>query len=193
MCVCKGEFFNYEICIRDETNPMMSDLMPLKYFYIDDGPYFRTLSHLIEHYTKYEDGLPGVLKRNVEPAMLQHLNMPNPSNSLLKPVMNINSKPPAIPNTMQPNLLQANMIQSSSSSISNSSSSNGLSQRTANPDQPFNRGGNNNSGGANNSSGGDTNGFKSSDALTKAHLFKSRTLLNDQSNENLKNYYLIFD
>jgi hypothetical protein len=44
-----NEFFNYEICIRDEQQEG-------KLYYIDDGPYFRTLGHLIEHYTKYEDG-----------------------------------------------------------------------------------------------------------------------------------------
>jgi len=155
-----NEFFNYEICIRED---LLIDSMPQKYFYIDDGPYFRTLEHLIEHYTKYEDGLPGVLKRNVEPYMIQHLNntsLINSNQSLLKPV-----------NKQQ----QISSNGSSNNSSSSSMNGNGFTKLTNNNnDQQF-RGNNNN----NNSSG--DNNFKSSDALTKAHLFKSRTLLNDQS------------
>lgn len=43
------EFFNYEICIKEEANDM-------KLYFIDDGPYFRKLTHLVDHYSKYEDG-----------------------------------------------------------------------------------------------------------------------------------------
>lgn len=100
-----GEFFNYEICLKDQ-------ILTNKYYFIDDGPYFKTLSHLIEHYSKYEDGLPGLLT---------------------KPIQSSTS--------------------SSSFKFKQTSSSTGLII----PEMPR------------------------SDALTKANLFKSRTLLNDQS------------
>ena len=44
----KDDFYNYEICFKEEG----------KYYFIDDGPYFRSLEHLIEHHFKFEDGLP---------------------------------------------------------------------------------------------------------------------------------------
>ncbi|CAF0796674.1 unnamed protein product [Brachionus calyciflorus] len=53
------EFFNYEICLKDQSNG--------RYYFIDDGPYFRSLPQLIEHYSKYEDGLPGLLTRPISP------------------------------------------------------------------------------------------------------------------------------
>jgi hypothetical protein len=160
-----NEFFNYEICIRED---LLIDSTPQKYFYIDDGPYFRTLEHLIEHYTKYEDGLPGVLKRNVEPYMIQHLNntsLINSNQSLLKPV-----------NKQQ----QISINGSSNNSSSSSMNGNGFTKLTNNNNNNNNNDDQQFRGNNNNNSSGDNN-FKSSDALTKAHLFKSRTLLNDQS------------
>jgi len=160
-----NEFFNYEICIRED----MIDLNPQKYFYIDDGPYFRTLEHLIEHYTKYEDGLPGVLKRNVEPYMIQHLN----NSSLIKSNQSL-LKPVGVGNNKQ------QIFSSNGSNNSSNSSMNGngfiTNHKIGNSNEQQFRNGNVNS----SSNSGDSN-FKSSDALTKAHLFKSRTLLNDQS------------
>ena len=44
------EFFNYEIIRLNETT-----------FYIDDGPYFPSLEHLIDHYCRIPDGLPTTL------------------------------------------------------------------------------------------------------------------------------------
>lgn len=36
-----------------------------RWFYIDDGPLFETLPHLVDHYIQYSDGLPTVLKKPV--------------------------------------------------------------------------------------------------------------------------------
>jgi hypothetical protein len=45
-----NEFFNYEIIrLNDST------------YYIDDGPYFDSLEHLIDHYCRIPDGLPTTL------------------------------------------------------------------------------------------------------------------------------------
>ena len=33
-----------------------------RWFYIDDGPLFETLPHLVDHYLQYADGLPCVIK-----------------------------------------------------------------------------------------------------------------------------------
>lgn len=38
-----------------------------KYLYIDDGPYFASLEHLISHYMEFADGLPVTLRYFVEP------------------------------------------------------------------------------------------------------------------------------
>jgi hypothetical protein len=49
-----NEFFNFEIvCINDTT------------YYIDDGPYFDSLEHLIDHYCRIPDGLPTTLTCSV--------------------------------------------------------------------------------------------------------------------------------
>jgi hypothetical protein len=45
-----NEFFNYEIIRLNETT-----------FYIDDGPFFESLEHLIDHYCRIPDGLPTTL------------------------------------------------------------------------------------------------------------------------------------
>jgi tyrosine-protein kinase len=44
------EVFNFEIIRLNETT-----------FYIDDGPYFDSLEHLIDHYCRIPDGLPTTL------------------------------------------------------------------------------------------------------------------------------------
>ncbi len=79
--IWNNEFFNYEICVANrssqdslETNISNTNnnnnnnglLFPdgERFFYIDDGPYFRKLSHLIDHYSKYEDGR--VQKQNTD-------------------------------------------------------------------------------------------------------------------------------
>lgn len=46
---CK-EIFNFEIIRLNEAT-----------FYIDDGPYFNSLEHLIDHYCRIPDGLPTIL------------------------------------------------------------------------------------------------------------------------------------
>jgi len=45
-----NEFFNYEIIRLNDTT-----------FYIDDGPFFDSLEHLIDHYCRIPDGLPTTL------------------------------------------------------------------------------------------------------------------------------------
>jgi hypothetical protein len=46
----ENEFFNYEIIRYNEFT-----------WYIDDGPYFDSLEHLIDHYCRIPDGLPATL------------------------------------------------------------------------------------------------------------------------------------
>lgn len=48
------EFFNYEIIRLNETT-----------FYIDDGPFFDSLEHLIDHYCRIADGLPTTLTYSI--------------------------------------------------------------------------------------------------------------------------------
>ena len=151
-----GEFFNYEICVREE-NP------EFKLFYIDDGPYFRTLAHLIEHYSKYEDGLPCVLKRSIEPGFSVHNTIGQP---------NLNSTQIQIKTSRQ------NISNSSNNSLRNE-----MNHLNAN----------NGCGGINQlqqliklDSFDQMNdqmqfGHTRTDAMAKVNLFKSRTLLNDQS------------
>ena len=47
----ENEFFNYEIIRLNESA-----------YYIDDGPYFDSLEHLVDHYCRIPDGLPITLK-----------------------------------------------------------------------------------------------------------------------------------
>ena len=49
-----NEFFNYEIVRLNETT-----------FYIDDGPFFESLEHLIDHYCRIPDGLPTTLMHSI--------------------------------------------------------------------------------------------------------------------------------
>ncbi|CAF0872183.1 unnamed protein product [Rotaria sordida] len=49
-----NEFFNFEIVYLNETT-----------FYIDDGPFFDSLEHLIDHYCRIPDGLPTTLTCSV--------------------------------------------------------------------------------------------------------------------------------
>ena len=48
------DFYNFEIVRLNQTT-----------FYIDDGPYFDTLEHLIDHYCRIADGLPTTLTCSV--------------------------------------------------------------------------------------------------------------------------------
>ena len=48
------EFFNFEIICLDTTT-----------FYIDDGPFFDSLEHLVDHYCRIPDGLPTTLTYSV--------------------------------------------------------------------------------------------------------------------------------
>jgi tyrosine-protein kinase len=69
-----NELFNYEIVRLDDTT-----------FYIDDGPYFDSLEHLIDHYCRIPYGLPTtltcsinqsreVVRSRVQPFITSHTN-----------------------------------------------------------------------------------------------------------------------
>ncbi|XP_066920050.1 tyrosine-protein kinase HTK16-like [Clytia hemisphaerica] len=49
--VCEKKVFHFQIQSRAD-----------RWFYIDDGPLFETLPHLVDHYLQYADGLPCVIK-----------------------------------------------------------------------------------------------------------------------------------
>lgn len=51
-----NEIFNFEIISIDEQT-----------LFVEDGPYFSTLEHLIDHYCRIPDGLPTVLMYGVSP------------------------------------------------------------------------------------------------------------------------------
>jgi hypothetical protein len=142
------EFFNYEICAKE---------LPLanKYYFIDDGPYFKSLTNLIEHYTKYEDGLPGILTKSIHPSSIMN---------------NSNSSQRQQQKQQQPFASAALGISASSSTASGSF--NHMQPHHNNHPQLNSNG---------SGSSGDTLSHSKSDALTRANLFKSRTLLNDQS------------
>ncbi|UJR38014.1 hypothetical protein I4U23_030696 [Adineta vaga] len=84
----EGEFFNYEIIRLSDTT-----------FYIDDGPYFDSLDHLIDHYCRIPDGLPTtltcsvnrfgqVLNSRVQPFSLSSINQKsNEISGTVKPVL----------------------------------------------------------------------------------------------------------
>lgn len=52
-----SEFFNYEIIRLNDTT-----------YYIDDGPFFESLEHLIDHYCRIPDGLPMTLMFSINPS-----------------------------------------------------------------------------------------------------------------------------
>lgn len=52
-----SEFFNYEIIRLNDTT-----------YYIDDGPFFESLEHLIDHYCRIPDGLPTTLMFSINPS-----------------------------------------------------------------------------------------------------------------------------
>ena len=154
-----GEFFNYEICIRELpqfANHLTHTSTQTKYFFIDDGPYFKSLEHLVEHYTKYEDGLPGLLTRPIANANTNTTQQPMtlPRQGLAMPP----PPPPTITNK----------------SNKPSGANIGHQKIANNDDLLLNRRVSSSS-----TSSSDLNAKSS--ALTKASLFKSRTLLNDQS------------
>lgn len=46
----------------------------MKRFFIDDGPYFNSLEHLVDYYSSCADGLPAPLSNPVSPTRLAALN-----------------------------------------------------------------------------------------------------------------------
>lgn len=129
------EFFNYEICSKEKSN--------IRYYFIDDGPYFRSLAHLVEHYSKYEDGLPGILTRPVAP--------------------NVDIMPSSLGNNNKfsntPLIRQSSTL--SSSSLQNPQIQDLINQKLMQTSISSN-----------------SSNFKN-DTLSKANLFKSRVLLNE--------------
>lgn len=126
-----AEFFNYEICVR-EPSPALSAQQ--RYFYIDDGPYFRNLSHLVEHYSKYEDGLPGLLLKVIRPnsvllppsagpAAVQQFLTPDFLRGSIKSSQQHNGKQIQQLHQQPPTSSSSTLINSTSSSSSSSSSS----------------------------------------------------------------------
>jgi hypothetical protein len=142
-----GEFFNYEICVKDA--------LANKYFFIDDGPYFKSLPNLIEHYTKYEDGLPGILTKSIHSSAISN------GSSASSMSASISSRP-------------QKQSQFSSAMSTSSSSTSSTASGPFNHIQPHM---------SHQHGNVDTLGHSKSDALTRANLFKSRTLLNDQSKQ----------
>lgn len=170
-----AEFFNYEICIKDLpqfATPLSNNN---KYYFIDDGPYFKSLPSLIEHYTKYEDGLPGLLTKPISPLSLTFSSMSNSSSTTFNHLNN---------NVIDVRQLKSNQSKQTTNMqklISNNidpinTQSNTLANISNHPLMQFNSMTNSSV------STSSSNDFGSkSNALTKASLFKSRTLLNDQS------------
>ena len=161
-----NEFFNYEICIKD---------LNIKYYFIDDGPYFRSLPHLIEHYMKYEDGLPGLLTKPIPPTPFGQNDL-FISNQMPVPAQrNIGTNQFKSSNNMNNSSNKLNSV--SAINMNNGQTLMNISNQMS-QSQAFINNGINNNGVSNNNN---NNIQAKSDALTKANLFKSRTLLNDQS------------
>ena len=47
-----------------------------KYYCVDDGPYFRSLDHLIDYYMRYQDGFPCKLRSPISPDSVHCRNLP---------------------------------------------------------------------------------------------------------------------
>ena len=129
--------------------------------------YFKSLENLIEHYTKYEDGLPGLLTKSISPmSILQNLLMPISSTmprqihltqQMLMSKNVASQKLPAAAQVQQKLVMPSDVL-ASGQTLMNISNHQLMHQSSTSQD--FN---------------------SKSNALTKASLFKSRTLLNDQS------------
>lgn len=169
--IYNGEFFNYEICVKDLVASQSQQQQ--RFYFIDDGPYFRSLSHLIEHYTKYEDGLPGILTKPIHPSStMNHQNGINgsatkqhhqvkPHHQFSSSTTSSNSSVNSGPlNHIQPNVI-CNMMNMMNFSVNNNNMNGSSCSNQSTPHTPFQS--------------------SKSDALLRANLFKSRTLLNDQS------------
>ncbi|KAK3095299.1 hypothetical protein FSP39_012959 [Pinctada imbricata] len=55
----KKAVFNFEIKVMEYQDQLVH--------YIDDGPFFQSLEHLIDHYSRYADGLSAKLRASVNP------------------------------------------------------------------------------------------------------------------------------
>lgn len=83
-----GNVYNFEIQTKNEN------------LYIDDGPYFLSLENLIEHYMKYEDGLPTKLTQPIrKPSSDQHeaTNHSRPQHRNPPPDVGRNAPPSGFP------------------------------------------------------------------------------------------------
>ncbi|CAF0975813.1 unnamed protein product [Adineta ricciae] len=109
----EGEFFNYEIIRMNDTT-----------FYIDDGPYFDTLDHLIDHYCRIPDGLPTTLTCSIN-RFGQIINSRVQPFSVTPPV---NQKSNETPLTVKP-VLQRQMSAAETSSNHRTIPASSLSRR----------------------------------------------------------------
>lgn len=64
-----------------------------RWYYIDDGPLFETLPHLVDHYIKHMDGLPVLLMEPIPPThnVRPPVSVPPPRQAL--PTVPVSSKP----------------------------------------------------------------------------------------------------
>jgi hypothetical protein len=115
------------------------------------------LEHLIEHYTKYEDGLPGLLTKSIQSMpMLGVMTISRPHTPQFTNTQTTNGKPFKTSSTN--NGGSKNVLNNNDLLINQMTQ---IQQQHSSTSNDFN---------------------SKSNALTKASLFKSRTLLNDQSN-----------
>ena len=198
--IWNGEFFNYEICtndipLYDQPTPRMH-----RHYYIDDGPYFLSLGHLVEHYQKYEDGLPGSLTKPIRPENKQllmpasaapkvaspfhqpHLTISNSfgQNGSVKSVGGPVAKP--LPSSLSSSLASLNSSSSSTCPLIPPTNVT-LSfnhQHLSNTSTPNSAAMCRSSPTENSVNPSNRNNLNNS-ALIKATLFKNRTLLNEQS------------
>ncbi len=112
---------------------------------------------MIEHYTKYEDGLPGLLTKSIQSMpMLGVMTISRPHTPQFTNTQTTNGKPFKTSSTN--NGGSKNVLNNNDLLINQMTQ---IQQQHSSTSNDFN---------------------SKSNALTKASLFKSRTLLNDQSN-----------
>ena len=73
------------------------------YYFLEEGPYLPSLEHLVDHYTRFADGLPIQLKHPVPP-LPPPRTMPKPSNPALPPRVPPGRNPPSTvyPSNLKP-------------------------------------------------------------------------------------------
>jgi len=86
----KGKVYNYQIKSRAD-----------RWFYIDDGPLFETLPHLVDHYMKHSDGLPTILKEAIPSSISRIPPRPSvrPNVRPVRPGLSLPPVPPEYPSS----------------------------------------------------------------------------------------------